>query len=117
MHFLAVRSMGCWLLAGAALLFGPLCRRPSPSPGRPDARINKRLSIASQDPRPCRMCTSPPAPAEAVGAEVKLPFRGGNHYPRARGLYNAAATAVFRGAVRWRRRARQQPLWCGTTHR
>ena len=96
MHFLAVRWVGCWLLAGAALLFGPDAAVPAHAQAglTPDQQAivdSLARSSAGQNVHVS------PAPTEAVGAEVRLPFRGGIIT-----LVRKASTPRSDGSISWR---------------
>jgi hypothetical protein len=96
MHFLALRWLGCWLLAGAALLFGPYAAVPAQAQAglTPDQQLivdSLAKSSAGQNVH------ASVAPAEAIGAEVKLPFRGGTIT-----LVRTASTPRSDGSISWR---------------
>jgi hypothetical protein len=96
MYFLAVRWLGCWLLAAAALLFGPYAAIPAQAqagltPDQQSIVDSLAKSSAGQNVH------ASVAPAEAIGAEVKLPFRGGTIT-----LVRTASTARSDGSISWR---------------
>jgi hypothetical protein len=96
MHFLAVRWQGCWLLAAAALLFGPYTSVPVQAQAglTPDQQSIVDSLAKSSAGQNVHVSV---APAEAIGAEVKLPFRGGTIT-----LVRKASTPRSDGSISWR---------------
>lgn len=96
MHFLAVRWMGCWLLAGAALPFGPYAAVPAQAQAGLTPDQQAIVDSLARSPALQNVHVAP-APAEAVGAEIKLPFRGGIIT-----LVRKASTRRSDGSISWR---------------
>jgi peptidyl-Asp metalloendopeptidase len=96
MHFLAVRWVGCWLAAAAASLLGPYAAVPAHAQAGLTPDQQSIVDSLAKSPAGQNVHVSV-APAEPIGAEVKLPFRGGTIT-----LLRKASTPRSDGSISWR---------------